>query len=171
MPEITELRPETPKSDTSVGVKAPNSDTKNRTERLRAAIRSAGGNKVVVARTGIPKTTLDGYLGGGEMKLSNAVALAEATGVRLEWLATGEGPMRAGELPAAPPPAPPAPPAAEPPFRLFGKVKIDRLVDAYEGALASTRGADKRLTMHLTVLLYDQLADAQEGEAPASTTR
>ena len=90
------------------------------------------------------------------MKLSNAIALAQATGVRLEWLATGEGPMKPGEQLAPPPP-----PAAGP-LRLFGKVKIDRLVQAYEGALASTRGVDKRLTMHLTVLIHDQLVDAEE---------
>jgi hypothetical protein len=45
---------------------------------------------------------------------------------------------------------------------LFGQVKIDRLVQAYEGALASTKGEDKRLTMHLTVVLYDQLTEAAD---------
>lgn len=89
------------------------------------------------------------------MKLGNAIALADATGVRLEWLATGAGAMREGAAPEA------AAPAPAPPVRLFGRVKIDRLVRAYEGALASS-GGDKRLTMHLTVVLHDQLADAEE---------
>ena len=94
MPEKTELRRDGTNSDTDVGVSGANSDTNIRSERLRAAIRRAGGNAAVAARSGIPKTTLDGYLRGGEMKLSNVVSLAQATGVRLAWLATGEGPMR-----------------------------------------------------------------------------
>jgi len=85
------------------------------------------------------------------------IQLAEATGVPLEWLATGSGPMRPG--PPSPPPAAPAEP-----FRLFGNVKIDRLVDAYEGALASAHG-DRRLTMHLTVVLYDNLSEMAENKA------
>jgi hypothetical protein len=99
------------------------------------------------------------------MKAGAMIELAQATGVRLEWLATGEGPMRAdvpavaGQMRAGDQLVAVAPPA---PFRLFGNVSIDRLVDAYEGALTSTRGGDKRLTMHLTVVLYDQLSEAAE---------
>jgi hypothetical protein len=124
-------------------------------------VRAAGGNNLVAQRSGVPLSSLNSYLRGREMKAGQLVRLAEATGVSLGWLATGDGPMRAGEL-QAPPAAPPAPP--ESPSRLFGRVKIDRLVAAYEGALASTRGADKRLTMHLTVVLYDQLTDAAESQ-------
>jgi hypothetical protein len=127
-----------------------------RSLRLKAAVRAAGGNTRVAQRAGIPLGTLNSYLRGRDMKAGQLIRLAEATGVSLEWLATGAGSMRAGELPATP-----APPAAAPP-RLFGQVKIDRLVQAYEGAMASTRGADKRLTMHLTVVLYDQLTQAAE---------
>ncbi len=43
--------------------------------------------------TAIPTSTLWGYLGGGEIKLSAAQAIAEATGTRLEWLALGTGPV------------------------------------------------------------------------------
>jgi phage repressor protein C with HTH and peptisase S24 domain len=111
----------------------------------------------------VPFGTLQSYRSGGEMKLSNAVAIARATGVRLAWLATGQGPMRPAEQLAAPAPPPDAP------FRLFGKVRIDRLVQAYEGALASTGGADRRLTMHLTVVLYDQLSDAAEAQENPAT--
>ena len=129
-----------------------------RTQRLRLAVDEAGKNKAVADRAGVPVGTLNHYLRGRDPKFGAMIALAEATGVRLEWLATGAGPMRAGRaeeassLPASPAPTP---------FRLFGHVKIDRLVRAYEGALASS-GGDKRLTMHLTVVLHDQLADAEE---------
>jgi phage repressor protein C with HTH and peptisase S24 domain len=75
----------------------------DRRERLRKAVRRGGGRAVVAEVSGVSYGTLGDYLAGGEMKLSNAQALARATGVRLEWLATGEGPMRAGETLEAPP--------------------------------------------------------------------
>ena len=129
--------------------------SQERASRLKSAVRAAGGNNLVAQRSGVPLSSLNSYLRGRDMKAGQLVRLAEATGVRLEWLAAGVGAMRAGELQA-----PPAPASA--PAHLFGKVKIDRLVQAYEGALASTRGVDKRLTMHLTVLIHDQLVDAEE---------
>lgn len=126
--------------------------------RLRQAVDLAGGTAAVARLVGMPAGTLHRYRRGREMQISAAIDVARATGVSLAWLLTGEGPMRAGEL-QAPPAAPP-----DPRRPLFGQVKIDRLVQAYEGALASTRGADKRLTMHLTVVLYDQLTEAAESQ-------
>lgn len=86
--------------DAPVRVDGPKSDTEKANDRLRLAVREGGGPKLVSGKAGIPTTTLQGYLTGGEMKLSNAIALAAATGVRLEWLARGEGPMREGDAPA-----------------------------------------------------------------------
>jgi phage repressor protein C with HTH and peptisase S24 domain len=74
-----------------VAVRGSNSDIESPFERLREAVRSAGGNKAVASLSRIPLTTLQGYLAGGEMKLTNVVALAKATNVSVEWLATGEG--------------------------------------------------------------------------------
>jgi phage repressor protein C with HTH and peptisase S24 domain len=74
-----------------VAVRGLNSDTENPSERLREAVRSAGGTKAVASISRIPLTTLQGYLSGGEMKLTNVLALAKATGVSVEWLATGRG--------------------------------------------------------------------------------
>ena len=83
-------------------------EAKNRVSRLREAVRSTGGNQVVAEKSGVKLGTLAGYLAGGEMKLSNAIILARTCGVRLEWLATGNGPMNetapipsAGEAPIA----------------------------------------------------------------------
>ncbi|MBL7232089.1 LexA family transcriptional regulator [Komagataeibacter oboediens] len=55
--------------------------------RLREAVRSAGGQKVVAARTDIPLSTFSGYLAGREMKISVASKIAKVCGVSLEWLA------------------------------------------------------------------------------------
>lgn len=46
-------------------------------------------------RTGIASRTLSNVLAGQEPKYSQLLAISEASGVRLEWLATGTGPMRA----------------------------------------------------------------------------
>lgn len=102
MSDFTQLRRDEPNSDSDVGVPETKSDTKARAERLRQAIRAAGGNTAIAHRSGVPKSTIDGYLQGGEMKVGNAIALAGATGVRLDWLVTGEGPMREEEAAEAP---------------------------------------------------------------------
>jgi phage repressor protein C with HTH and peptisase S24 domain len=71
--------------------------TAERSSRLRQAVRAAGGNKAVAGRADMPVGTLNRYIAGRDMKASALVALARAAGVRLEWLATGEGPMHAAE--------------------------------------------------------------------------
>lgn len=124
------------------------------TARLNEAILK-GEAAEVARRAGVPYASLREYLNGRQMRPAVLVLLARACDVRLEWLAAGEGPMRPGEQGRQAPSAP-----AD--LRLFGAVKIDRLVLAYEGALASTGGRDRRLTMHLTVVLYDQLSEAAE---------
>jgi phage repressor protein C with HTH and peptisase S24 domain len=68
-----------------------------RAERLKQAIKSAGTARLVSEKSGVPLGTLNAYLAGREMKFSNVTALAQATGVRLEWLATGAGPMHSSE--------------------------------------------------------------------------
>lgn len=69
-----------------------------RAQRLRKAVEAAGGARTISQKSNIPPSTLHSYLNGQEMKLSQVVALAKATGVRLEWLATGDGPMRPTEF-------------------------------------------------------------------------
>jgi hypothetical protein len=132
----------------------------------------------------MPLSTLNRYLAGREMRLPAAVAIARATGVRLEWLATGEGPMRPdppapAAPPAPPPPAPPTPPTglSEPgrPAAALGltwQADPDRLARAYEMALNGIsvlpgHRPDPRRLMRITLLLYDELA-AAEGEGGSS---
>jgi hypothetical protein len=143
-------------------VPADTDQTENRiaagiTERLNLVVRK-GTAAEIARRSGVPYPSLRDALGGRQMRPAALVAIARTADVSLEWLLTGEGQMR------PPPPAAAPPPPPEKPFRLFGNVKIDRLVDAYEGALASAHG-DRRLTMHLTVLLYDKLSELAENKA------
>ncbi|MFN8992818.1 MAG: helix-turn-helix domain-containing protein, partial [Pseudomonadota bacterium] len=67
--------------------------SEERVGRLREAIKIIGSARDAARLAGLPYGTLQNYIQGGELKLSNAIALARVTGVRLEWLATGEGPM------------------------------------------------------------------------------
>lgn len=60
-------------------------------ERLREAVFRSGGPSQISERSQVPLGTLNGYLAGGEMKVSNLVRLARACGVSMEWIATGHG--------------------------------------------------------------------------------
>lgn len=151
----------------------------DRARRLREAVQSAGGPGLVARQAGLPLSTLSKYLAGREMRLPAAIALARATGVRLEWLATGEGPMR----PDPPPPAPAAPagmssPQAAPAgtgelaeraaatLGLTWQADPERLARAYEMAVNGIsvlpgHRPDPRRLMRITLLLYDELAAAE----------
>lgn len=63
-----------------------------RIERLKEAVQAAGGPGEVAKRSGVPLSTLGGYLAGGNMMVANAMAIADAAEVRLEWLLRGIGP-------------------------------------------------------------------------------
>lgn len=67
------------------------------TERINTAVREAGGHKAVTERGGIPGRTLSYLLAGQEPKYSHLLAIVAGTGVSLEWLASGRGPMREGD--------------------------------------------------------------------------
>ena len=82
-----------------------NSSAQEVAKRLRIAIDRIGGNKGVMAKIGIPSRTLSEFLAGGEMKRGAVIALADACGVNIAWLAAGRGPMLASEE-AAPAAAP-----------------------------------------------------------------
>ncbi|MCE2575266.1 XRE family transcriptional regulator [Komagataeibacter sp. FNDCR2] len=72
---------------------------KERAERLRVAVKGAGGNAQVAIRAQINLGTLNNYIAGRDMKASAMIALAKACGVSLDWLATGEGPEKPNEIP------------------------------------------------------------------------
>lgn len=68
-----------------------------RAERLKIAVRDAGGPSAVAKRADLHVGTLNNYLAGRDMKAENMVAIADAAGVRLEWLALGIDPMHPNE--------------------------------------------------------------------------
>lgn len=153
-------------------VTSPNWEAMTPGERLKEALGGAGGSKVVAEKSGVPLSTIGGYTRGGEMKLSNLRQLADATGVTVEWLATGRGPMRPGEPPAAPPPEPAKPQETAPPapLPLFQTVNMDRLGAAYAAArtLLAQRGHHQPDPVHLVrimTLVYDELTATEDPPA------
>lgn len=64
-----------------------------RSQRAHLVAERAGGMAALARKSGVPQTTIHRVLNGGEMKAGVLVAIAAAAGVRLEWLATGAGPM------------------------------------------------------------------------------
>lgn len=87
------------RGDLTVRAAEPASETP--AERLKLAIREKGTVKQIAEVAGVPLGTLNAYLAGGEMKFSNAVALAKAVNVSVDWLATGLGSGQAISIPSA----------------------------------------------------------------------
>lgn len=141
-------------------------DAKSLGDRIKLAVKQAGISREAVAKAAvIGNSTLGTYMKGADIQVSTLFALAEATGVTLEWLATGRGPMRPGETPP-PPPEPAQPPPPAPPRDLFGQLDMDRLARAYTAALQALASSgqyqpDARRIMQVTILLYDQITAAE----------
>lgn len=136
-----------------------NSELMERAERLKLAVSEAGGPTAVARRLQMHLGTLNNYLGGRDMKASALVALARGTGVTVEWLATGEGPMKPGQ------PANPQETAPQRPLSLWRDTSMDTLITAYSAAVQTLLKAGKDETdpaslMRITALLYDQLTGA-----------
>ncbi len=76
--------------------------------RLRKAVRAAGGNLAVARRSGIPLATINNYVRGRNgMKIEPLSALAASCNVSLDWLVSGR------EASASGPPAFPDFPTAD----------------------------------------------------------
>lgn len=137
-------------------------------DRLQIAVQHAGGRRAVADLAGVPLTTLSDWLNGREVRVGALVALAEACGVSLEWLATGRHPMQAhsGQLTArsagsqSPSAVSPAPPRAP---TLFSWADMERLgravVQAQARFAAAGRAPDARALGQATALLYDIATD------------
>lgn len=149
-------------------VREANSELERLSERLREAVAGAGQQGEIAAAAGVSLTTLKNYMAGSDPKLGSLSAIAKATNVRLEWLATGEGPMRPGDPAPTPLQAPPEPAK---PLRLFAYVHMDTLASAYSAALAALASlgiddAPPRRVMQLTTEIYDLLRHEEEAQNP-----
>ena len=135
-------------------VPEPNCAAAGQADRLREAIDQAGGPIAVARKSGIPFGSIQHYRQGREMRATALAPLAEACNVSIEWLATGKGPMRAGDHPR-PPPAPPMH------LKLFGSVDMGTMAQAMEVATLTFRARgitpSYRRMAQVTMLIYDTL--------------
>lgn len=95
MENVAAVAPD-PEEDGDFRVPTGNSEATERSLRLKQAVTEAGGRAKVARLSGIQLGTLNRYLAGRDIGTAFLVPLADATGVRLEWLVSGRGPMRAG---------------------------------------------------------------------------
>ncbi|BES69699.1 XRE family transcriptional regulator [Marinobacter nanhaiticus D15-8W] len=66
-------------------------------ERLKQIEFELGGRKVLIDRTGISQSQLSRYARNeGQPTIGNVIAIANAGGYSLKWLATGKGPKKEG---------------------------------------------------------------------------
>ena len=73
-------------------------------DRVAEAARLAGGVVTLATRTGLTRQVIGKYMRGeSDPSRERLVALADAAGVSVEWLAAGRGPMRVGGTPSAQP--------------------------------------------------------------------
>jgi len=70
--------------------------------RLNQIVEAAGGASGLARKAGISPSGLSRYLAGGEPSRRVLVALADAAGVRIDWLARGVGAIRDGDTPPLP---------------------------------------------------------------------
>lgn len=68
-------------------------------ERLERLVKEIGSGRALAELSGVSKNAVHLWLQGSEPGRDKLVKLASKTGVRLEWLAAGIGPMRADLVP------------------------------------------------------------------------
>ncbi len=72
-------------------------------ERMKLLAKRVGSVEALAAKTGIPKRTLDAYIGGEtDIPAKRLRVVVEATGIDAGWLLTGEGEEPADDLGNAP---------------------------------------------------------------------
>ena len=128
-------------------------------ERLRQAVRAAGGNRAVAERSGVALATVNNYVRPrGGLKMRPLAALAKACGVSLEWLVTGEQPPPGFALTAATrPPGLSEPQADLSPAGTVGDIDVPTLAKAIEIVAAigeATWGDDPKTMAHRIATTY-----------------
>jgi AcrR family transcriptional regulator len=139
-----------------------NLEERKAADRLKEAVRRAGGNAAVAKRAGISLGTLNNYLGGRDMKTTFMVALAKACGVNITWLASGEGPM-VGQLerPASDARISAENDEPEPPVRAAATMDVHQMARAIETMRMMQKIKPDELAAEeearLLFVLYDQI--------------
>lgn len=121
--------------------------------RIRTCAEIVGSGDAISQKTGIPRSTLETYLTGkAEPKASRLVAIADAAGVSVEWLATGRGAMR--------------PDNAAPAKGAASGIDRDLLAAAYKGIAELYRSENARISADPladeVARIYDDLVETYD---------
>ena len=152
---------------------APNRPPDALSGRLREAVHLAGGLLRAARASGVPSRSISRFLAGQDVKSVDLVALADAAGVTVEWLATGRGPMRAGSPSPSAPAQPPAQAPAPAPEHIpsFTPINVDRLAEAVRRAARLYQERDRvpspRTYAQILLLLCDEIAAAEKSREPS----
>ncbi len=138
---------------------ADNSMVRQIAARLRQAVDAKGGQSAISRLSGVPLSTLNGYLSGVDMKATNMVALAKACEVSVEWLATGNDPASSQSILPAP---------TE--IAMFASINIDQLARAMLTARDqfAARGGNPtwREQAQVVSIIYDMITAQETGKIP-----
>lgn len=133
------------------------SDQGNFADRLKIALNQRSGRSIAL-KAGVSTSVFSQYMTGKtQPALPHLVALAKALGVKVEWLATGEGPMSAD----SPPPRP-----RKPDLTLFDASALDlamRQLDLIEREEGRRLGPDARAAA-ITGLYLALMKDRADGQ-------
>lgn len=118
--------------------------------RIASIADTTGGKRALAAAIGVHETQLYRYIRGeNEPTAALMVLIARAAGVNLEWLATGDGPMRVGEGAVVAP--------LDRELLCLVIEEIERLLNDVNGELEPEKKAE------LIALIYEEVRE-QEGK-------
>lgn len=126
-------------------------------ERIKKCAHMAGSGDSLAQKSAIPRRTLETYLSGdAEPKTTRMVAIARAANVSVEWLATGEGPMRKADA---------SPAVAPPPVNMHVLTEVISGIEQYLDDEDLEMKPDKKA--ELVVVLYEHFIDKGHAEKGA----
>jgi hypothetical protein len=123
-------------------------------DRLRETAKMAGTATALCERAGIPLRTFNGWLAGKKIPVTGLVAIANAAGVSIEWLATGRQEAR----------HPPATEKAKEPAAVaypFGRIDVEYLAGVIEAIESIVEARGVKLTpekkAEIIALAYEEI--------------
>lgn len=131
--------------------------------RVERICQLVGGAGELALRSGLSRRVIDKYIAGGsDPSRQRLVSLAVASGVSVQWLATGEGPMEARHGATQAPDTPTASPIDK---WLFSRV-IDGIRRVYKragGQLPTVNEVEMALDMHNRITALAEGQEARHG--------
>lgn len=129
-------------------------------QRVRDICERLGGRKALAERTGVGKSTVDKWAqGNSDPSRANLIAIADAAGVSVQWLATGQDAALDAPQPIAPPDEPA--PDFDQDFALIPRYEVN--LSAGPGLVPDHEHVEERLAFSRVWLSRNQINPAHAG--------